>query len=107
MPVGRVETGTLKPGQMVTFAPAMISTDVKSIQMHYQVNKISQEFSSNKTLRTWMLHILDIPLDSILEEWLLKILKEDLSVEIQKQILQLKLSISLHRYLCNWGYTHE
>jgi hypothetical protein len=37
VPVGRVETGTLKPGQAVTFAPAMITTEVKSIEMHHEV----------------------------------------------------------------------
>jgi elongation factor 1-alpha len=36
VPVGRVETGTLKPGQVVTFAPAMITTEVKSIEMHHE-----------------------------------------------------------------------
>jgi len=36
VPVGRVETGTLKPGQAVTFAPAMITTEVKSIEMHHE-----------------------------------------------------------------------
>jgi elongation factor 1-alpha len=37
VPVGRVETGILKPGQVVTFAPCMITTEVKSIEMHHQV----------------------------------------------------------------------
>jgi elongation factor 1-alpha len=36
VPVGRVETGILKPGQVVTFAPAMITTEVKSIEMHHE-----------------------------------------------------------------------
>jgi len=36
VPVGRVETGTLKPGQVVTFAPAMVTTEVKSIEMHHE-----------------------------------------------------------------------
>jgi len=35
VPVGRVETGILKPGQVVTFAPGGISTEVKSIEMHH------------------------------------------------------------------------
>jgi len=35
VPVGRVETGILKPGQVVTFAPGGITTDVKSIEMHH------------------------------------------------------------------------
>jgi len=35
VPVGRVETGVLKPGDMVTFAPAGVSTEVKSIEMHH------------------------------------------------------------------------
>lgn len=36
VPVGRVETGVLKPGQIVTFAPAMITTEVKSVEMHHE-----------------------------------------------------------------------
>jgi len=36
VPVGRVETGTIKAGMVVTFAPANISTEVKSVEMHHQ-----------------------------------------------------------------------
>lgn len=36
VPVGRVETGILKPGMVVTFAPAMITTEVKSVEMHHE-----------------------------------------------------------------------
>merc|ERR1711881_230247 len=36
VPVGRVETGTLKPGMVVTFAPAAITTEVKSVEMHHE-----------------------------------------------------------------------
>jgi len=36
VPVGRVETGTLKPGMVVTFAPAQLTTEVKSVEMHHE-----------------------------------------------------------------------
>jgi len=36
VPVGRVETGILKPGTVVTFAPPMITTEVKSVEMHHE-----------------------------------------------------------------------
>jgi len=36
VPVGRVETGVLKPGQVITFAPTMITTEVKSVEMHHE-----------------------------------------------------------------------
>jgi elongation factor 1-alpha len=36
VPVGRVETGVLTPGQVVTFAPANVTTEVKSIEMHHE-----------------------------------------------------------------------
>jgi len=36
VPVGRVETGTLKPGTVVTFAPSNITTEVKSVEMHHE-----------------------------------------------------------------------
>jgi len=35
VPVGRVETGILKPGMVVTFAPANVTTEVKSVEMHH------------------------------------------------------------------------
>lgn len=36
VPVGRVETGIIKPGMVVTFAPPMITTEVKSVEMHHE-----------------------------------------------------------------------
>ena len=35
VPVGRVESGVMKPGQHILFAPTSITTDVKSIEMHH------------------------------------------------------------------------
>lgn len=34
--MGRVETGVLKPGMVVTFAPGGITTEVKSVEMHHE-----------------------------------------------------------------------
>jgi elongation factor 1-alpha len=36
VPVGRVETGVMKPGMIVTFAPQNLTTEVKSIEMHHE-----------------------------------------------------------------------
>jgi len=36
VPVGRVETGVIKPGMVVTFAPNQLSTEVKSVEMHHE-----------------------------------------------------------------------
>merc|ERR1712187_726836 len=36
VPVGRVETGKIKPGMVVTFAPTGHSTEVKSVEMHHE-----------------------------------------------------------------------
>jgi elongation factor 1-alpha len=36
VPVGRVETGTLKAGTIVSFAPSNIKTECKSVEMHKQ-----------------------------------------------------------------------
>merc|ERR1712228_1111944 len=36
VPVGRVETGTIKAGMVVTFAPANVTTEVKSVEMHHE-----------------------------------------------------------------------
>jgi len=35
VPVGRVETGILKPGMIVQFAPGGLATEVKSVEMHH------------------------------------------------------------------------
>jgi elongation factor 1-alpha len=36
VPVGRVETGIMKPGDKIVFMPSGVSTEVKSIEMHKQ-----------------------------------------------------------------------
>merc|ERR1719187_1782887 len=36
VPVGRAETGVIKPGMVVTFAPANVTTEVKSVEMHHE-----------------------------------------------------------------------
>ena len=37
VPMDRVETGFLKPGMVVTFAPYNMATEVKSVKMHHEV----------------------------------------------------------------------
>ncbi|KAG7146681.1 Elongation factor 1-alpha like protein [Verticillium longisporum] len=44
VPVGRIETGVLKPGMVVTFAPANVTTEVKSVEMHHE--QLSEGHSS-------------------------------------------------------------
>lgn len=36
VPVGRVETGILKPGMVVYFAPSNVKSEVKSVEMHHE-----------------------------------------------------------------------
>lgn len=36
VPVGRVESGTMKPGDMVVIMPGGVKTEIKSIEMHHQ-----------------------------------------------------------------------
>jgi len=36
VPVGRVETGVIKPGMNVCFAPSCVCADVKSVEMHHE-----------------------------------------------------------------------
>ena len=36
VPVGHVETGVIKPGMVVTFAPVNLSTEVKSVETHHE-----------------------------------------------------------------------
>jgi len=42
VPVGRVETGTLKAGMIVTFAPVNVTTEVKSVEMHHTALELAQ-----------------------------------------------------------------
>ena len=37
VPVGRVETGTLKAGMVVTFGPLGQTTEVKTVEMHHEL----------------------------------------------------------------------
>jgi len=41
IPVGRVETGTLKAGMNVNFAPTSITTEVKSVEMHHEAVELA------------------------------------------------------------------
>ena len=36
VPVGRVETGIIKAGMVVSFAPSNVVTEVKSVEMHHE-----------------------------------------------------------------------
>merc|ERR1711988_1857712 len=36
VPVGRVETGVIKPAMSVLFAPTGLTTEVKSVEMHHE-----------------------------------------------------------------------
>jgi len=36
VPVGRVETGIIKPGMLVCFGPTGLTTEVKSVEMHHE-----------------------------------------------------------------------
>ncbi|XP_016097461.1 elongation factor 1-alpha, oocyte form-like [Sinocyclocheilus grahami] len=48
VPVGKIETGVLKPGMVLTFSPAKLTAEVKSIEMHHQgLQTALPEFSSN------------------------------------------------------------
>jgi len=42
VPVGRVETGLLKPNMVVVFAPTGVTTEVKSIEMHHEALEEAQ-----------------------------------------------------------------
>lgn len=36
VPVGKIESGVLKPGMTLKFSPAKLTAEVKSIEMHHQ-----------------------------------------------------------------------
>jgi len=42
VPVGRVETGVVKPGMEVTFGPVGLTTEVRSVEMHHESVPIAQ-----------------------------------------------------------------
>jgi elongation factor 1-alpha len=42
VPVGRVETGSLKPGQMITFGPVGITAECKTVEMHHEKIDIAE-----------------------------------------------------------------
>ncbi|KAH7076326.1 hypothetical protein BKA62DRAFT_733422 [Auriculariales sp. MPI-PUGE-AT-0066] len=42
VPVGRVETGTIKAGMTVAFAPSNVTAEVRSVEMHHQVLDVGE-----------------------------------------------------------------
>lgn len=40
VPVGRVETGVLRPGMVVSFAPSNLTAEVRTVEMHKEVIQI-------------------------------------------------------------------
>jgi elongation factor 1-alpha len=36
VPVGRVETGIIRPGMLLTFAPVNLTAEVRSVEMHHE-----------------------------------------------------------------------
>ncbi|OMJ68243.1 hypothetical protein SteCoe_34373 [Stentor coeruleus] len=41
VPVGRVETGSIKAGMVVVFAPSGVTTEVKSVEMHHETLEVA------------------------------------------------------------------
>ena len=54
VPVGRIETGIIKPRMVVTFAPVCLSTEVKSVEMHYESMKHFLGITSGLMLKTFL-----------------------------------------------------
>merc|ERR1712195_232198 len=53
VPVGRVETGLIKPGMLVVFGPVGTTTEVKSVEMHHEkVESAAPETTLVSTSRT-------------------------------------------------------
>lgn len=40
VPVGRVETGIIKPGMLLAFAPTGLTTECKSVEMHHEALQV-------------------------------------------------------------------
>ncbi|XP_076819801.1 elongation factor 1-alpha-like [Clavelina lepadiformis] len=36
VPVGRIETGIMKPGMVASFSPSQVTADIKSVEMHHE-----------------------------------------------------------------------
>ena len=47
VPVGRVETGSIKAGMVITFGPMNITTEVKSVEMHHEM--VDAAFPGDRT----------------------------------------------------------
>ncbi|CAM5088579.1 unnamed protein product [Eretmochelys imbricata] len=41
VPVGKIETGILKPGMNISFAPANLSAEVRTIEMHHELLQVA------------------------------------------------------------------
>ncbi|CAF1618020.1 unnamed protein product, partial [Didymodactylos carnosus] len=57
VPVGRVETGLLKPNMVVNFAPSSLQTEVKSIEMHHEALEGTLLDSRRNTDKEKLMHL--------------------------------------------------
>ncbi|ELW70044.1 Endothelin-1 receptor [Tupaia chinensis] len=58
VPVGRVETGVLKPGMVVTFTPVNVTTEVKSAEMYHEA--LSEALPGNMSFNVKNVSVKDV-----------------------------------------------
>ncbi|KAE8227759.1 hypothetical protein CF326_g7334 [Tilletia indica] len=64
VPVGRVETGIIKAGMVVTFAPSNVTTKVKSVEMHHE-QLVEGRLGDNVGFNVNAVSVKDIPGDDV------------------------------------------
>ncbi|KAF7359649.1 Elongation factor 1-alpha [Mycena venus] len=69
VPVGRVETGIIKAGMLVTFAPGNILAEVRSVEMHHELLEEGGQPGDNVGFNIRSVSYKDIRRGSVASDW--------------------------------------
>lgn len=97
VPVGRVETGVLKPGNMLRFTPGGLTSECKSVEMHYtQLEKAIPGDNVGLSVR-------NIPAKDLKKGYVISNDKDDPAKEVESFVA--KVIVLNHPNQINAGYT--
>ncbi|KAJ7028328.1 translation elongation factor 1a [Mycena alexandri] len=69
VPVGRVETGVIKAGMFVTFAPGNILAEVRSVEMHHELLEEGGQPGDNVGFNIRSVSVKDIRRGNVASDW--------------------------------------
>merc|ERR1711988_381725 len=97
VPVGRVETGVLKPGMQLRFAPSNLTAECKSVEMHH--TQLTQAIPGDNV----GLSVRNIPAKDLKKGYVISNDKDDPAKEVESFVA--KVIVLNHPNQINAGYT--